>query len=230
MKTLNFALNSAKNGGHITAFNYSHSLNELVGSWTAEAAGGTFKAGNSISFDGVMTDGIISHAYKDSSGLWHIEGKDAGVKLMKSTPEIATLPEGNAKTVIQYIADFCGISLIMTNNGLSGFNVRSVISGSTCAEAVLELAMFSGFIAYINHNGALVLTSPNTSTPTFENVIDDSASDIDLDGYATHVLVNLNRRKWPDKSSSDTHEGAGQTIYAGTTPSTQPEAVYQKAA
>ena len=224
MKTLDFTLNSAKNGGRITDFNYSHSLNELVGSWSATIAGGTFKAGNSISFDNVMKNGIISHAYKDSSGLWHVEGKDAGVQLMKSTPDIDTLPEGNAKTVICYLADFCSISLDMTGNGLSGFNVRSVISGSTCAEAILELAMFSGMIAYINHNGALVIKQPSTSTLNLEDVIDDSESNIDLDGYATQVLVNLNRRKWPDNTNDDIGD-EGETVYSGTTPSRIPERV-----
>ena len=229
MKTLDFTLNSAKNGGRITDFNYSHSLNELVGSWSATIAGGTFKAGNSISFDNVMKNGIISHAYKDSSGLWHVEGKDAGVQLMKSTPDIDTLPEGNAKTVICYLADFCSISLDMTGNGLSGFNVRSVISGSTCAEAILELAMFSGMIAYINHNGALVIKQPSTSTLNLEDVIDDSESNIDLDGYATQVLVNLNRRKWPDNTNDDIGD-EGETVYSGTTPSRIPERVTKSGA
>ena len=225
MKTLNFTLNSAKNGGYITAFNYSHSLDELVGSWSASVAGGTFKAGNSISFDGVMTDGIISHSYKDTSGLWHIEGKDAGVKLMKSIPEITNMPEGNAGDVIRYIADFCGISLKMTTNGLSGFNVRSIISGSTCAEAILELAMFSGMVAYINHDGDLVIQTPRRRSYSFDNIdiIDDSGSDIDLDGYATQVLITLNRRKWLDNTDDSDTDDEGETIYTGTTPSRQPK-------
>lgn len=220
MKTLDFTLNSAKNGGHITAFNYSHSLNELVGSWSASVAGGTFKAGNSISFSNVMTNGIITRAYKDSSGLWHIEGKDAGVKLMKSTPSIDTLPKGDAKTVIAHLAEFCDMSLDMTSKGLSNFNVRSIISGSTCAEAILELAMFSGMIAYINHNGKLVVKTPRTEPYTFENldIIDDSGSDIDLEGYATHVLVTLSRRKWEKEEDITSSE---QTLYKGTTPSRQ---------
>ena len=149
MKTLDLSLQSVDDNRKITAFNYSHSLNELVGSWSATVAGGTFKAGDSISFNNVMKNGIISRAYKDSSGLWHLEGKDAGVRLMKSTPDIETLPKGNAKEVILHLAQFCNMSLNMTANGLTGFNVRSVISGSTCAEAILELAMFSGLVAYI---------------------------------------------------------------------------------
>ena len=195
MKTITFNLDAKVNGGEVTAFNYSRSLNELIGTWSAEVAGGTFKAGNSISFSGVLTNGIITNAYKDSTGLWHLEGKDAGYKLMKSIPDISDLPTGNAKVVIQYLANFCGIMLSMSGTGLSGFNVRSVISGSTCAEAILELAMLSGFIAYIDNSGELVITLSSTKTPTYTDVINDSGSDIDLDGYATQVLVSLTSRQ-----------------------------------
>ncbi|MBR1439580.1 MAG: hypothetical protein IJ587_13705, partial [Synergistaceae bacterium] len=221
MKSLSFNLNSAKNGGKITAFNYSHGLNELCGSWSAQAVNGSFIAGNSISFDGVMTNGIISKAQKDSSGLWHIEGYDAGVRLMKSTPEIEDLPTGNAKTVIQYLASFCGISLNMSTNGLSDFNVRSVVSGSTCAEAILELAMFSGLVAFIGNDGVLNIIAPaNNSNPSFDNVIDDSGSDFDLDGYATQVTILL-RKSSVENNDDDSSDGT--VYYTGKTPSTSPE-------
>ena len=77
MQTLDYNLPSTKNGGKITGFTYSRSLNELISSWSAEVAGGTFKAGASINFGNVLTDGIITNCYKDTSGLWHIEGRDA---------------------------------------------------------------------------------------------------------------------------------------------------------
>ena len=146
MIVLDYSLDDSKNGGKITAFSYSHSLNELCGSWSATVAGGSFTAGENISFSNVMTNGIISRAKKDSSGLWHVEGYDAGIKLMRSTPAIEDLPEGNARGVLQSLADFCDIPLYMTRNGLSGFNVRSLISASTCAEAVLEIALLSGLM------------------------------------------------------------------------------------
>ena len=233
MKTFDFSLNDVKNGGKITAFNYSHGLNDLVGSWSACVAGGTFKAGETISFSNttsgesisssnLMHNGIITRAYKDYEGLWHIEGKDAGINLMKSTPDVASLPIGNAKAVIQFLADFCGISLSMNVNGLSGFNVRSLISASTCAEAILELALISGLIAYINNNGELVLVSPEKKELYFPTIIDDSGSDIDLDGYATQVLVILNRKK---NNSDET--SVGTEVILGTTPSNSPQRVTQ---
>lgn len=217
MKTLDFNLSSNLNGGKITGFNYSRSLNELVGTWSAEVANGSFTAGNSISIGNVMADGIITNAYKDNTGLWHLEGKDAGIKLMKTTPDIEILPKGDAGTVIRYLADFCGVSLSMSGTGLSGFNVRSVISGSTCAEAILELAMFSGMIAYINNAGQLIIAAPSASAPSFENVINDSGSDIDLDGYATQVLVSLTSRQIENQEESSS--GETEEYYSGETPS-----------
>ena len=219
MNTINYNLISAKNGGNITSFSYSHRLNELSGTWTAQVAGGYFTAGEAISFDNVLNNGIISKAQKDSSGLWHIEGYDAGVRLMRSTPDIEDLPEGNAKTVIQFLADFCGITLNMTGEGLSDFNVRSLISGSTCAEAVLELAMFSGYIAFIGNDGSLVLQPPaQHEIPLFDNIIDDSGSDFDLDGYATQVTVILRKSSIQEDEPSGGHE-----YYTGKTPSTSPD-------
>ncbi len=222
MKTLDFNLSANKNGGKITAFNYSRRLNELAGSWTLQAAGGNFTAGASISLAGVMNNGIISKAQKDSSGLWHVEGYDAGVRLMRSTPSIEDLPEGSAKIVIQYLADFCGITLNMEDNGLSDFNVRSLISGSTCAEAVLELAMLSGYVAFIDNSGQLCVQSPAAkSTPIFQNVIDDSGSDFDLDGYATQVTVILRKSSIQEQQQGD----EPTEYYTGTAPSTSPNRV-----
>lgn len=222
MKTLDYNISSNKNGGEITAFNYSRSLSELAGHWSAQVAGGSFTAGDSIGFGGVMTNGIIAKAQKDSSGLWHIEGYDAGVRLMRSTPNIEDLPEGNAKIVIQYLANFCGITLSMTANGLEGFDVRSLISGSTCAEAVLELAMLSGYVAFIDNSGRLCVQSPTAkSTPTFDDVIDDSGSDFDLDGYATQVTVILRKSSVQEQQE----EIEPTEYYTGTTPSTSPKRV-----
>ena len=218
MKVKDFNLNAEKNGGKIVAFNYSRNLNELVGSWSAKIANGNFTAGDFISFGDVMKNGIITKTYKDHTGMWHLEGKDAGVKLMITTPEISSLPKGDAKTVIQHLASLCGLELVMQGNGLSSggdtsFNVRSLISGSTCLEAILELAMMSGCIAFIDNNGKLNVSEPSTQTPNFQDIINDSESELDLDGYASHVVINLSRRKNEEDESDEER-------YIGTTPST----------
>ena len=127
------------------------------------------------------------------------------------------MPKGDARTVIQYLADFCGVSLSMSGTGLSGFNVRSVISGSTCAEAILELAMFSGMIAYINNAGQLIIAAPSSTVGTFSNIINDSGSDFDLDGYATQVLVSLTSRQIENEEESSS--GETEEYYSGETPS-----------
>ena len=218
MKTIDFNLNAEKNGGKIVAFNYSRSLNELVGSWSAKIANGSFTAGDFISFEGAMKDGIITKTYKDHTGMWHLEGKDAGVKLIITTPEISSLPKGDAQTVIQHLADLCGLELVMQRNELGSernaeFNVRSLISGSTCLEAILELAMMSGCIAFIDNDGKLNVSEPSTQTPNFQDIINDSESELDLDGYASHVVINLSRRKNEEDENDEER-------YIGTTPST----------
>ena len=193
-KTIDFSLNDARK---ITAFNYSHSLGELVGSWSASIAGGSFEAGDAFTINNVMKNGIISNAYKDSSGLWHLEGKDAGFRLMKSLPDIADIPKySRTQTFIRWLAEQCSIQCEMSIQGLDeGFDLRSLISGSTYAEAILELAMFSGCIAYINKSGSLVVAKPRERSfppaSLSEQIINDSGSSIDLDGYATHVAVQL---------------------------------------
>lgn len=219
---INFSndLHATVNGGGIIAFNYTRRLNELCGSWSAQVAEGTFSAGDDISFTNAMNNGIISKAHKDSSGLWHIEGYDAGIRLMRSTPDIETLPKGSARNVIQFLATSCGITLDMSSEGLEGFNVRSIISGSTCAEAILELAMFSGLIVFINKNGVLcVKSSSDNPPPLFQNVIDDSGTDFDLDGYATNITVIL--RKSSVQEDEETSEPSEH--YTGETPSTSPD-------
>ena len=223
MKSLSCYIPSEQNGGKVTAFFYSHSLNELCGSWSADIAGGTFIAGDNISFDNIMTNGIISRAKKDSSGLWHVEGYDAGYRLMRSTPDIKDLLEENmsdAKSVICSLASFCGISVNMFGNGLSGFSVCSLISGSTCAEAILEMAMFSGLVAFIGNDGTLHVMPPAAGTPNFQDVIDDSGSDFDLDGYATQVTVILRKNHLVEDTSE-----TPAVYYSGTTPPTTPNKV-----
>ncbi len=217
MQTITYNLNQNLNGGKITSFNYSRSLNEIGGTWDAEVAGGNFLAGSNITISGVLTGGVISNAYKDNQGLWHIEGYDAGIKLMRTTPAASLLPTGNARSVISYLAKFCRITLQMSENGLSGFNVRSAVTGTTCAEAILELAMLSGLIAYINNDGKLCVTTPSSVPPSFSTIIDDSGSSIDLDGYATQVTVVINRRK-----ESKENTNSGKTKYSGRTPASSP--------
>ena len=218
MKTITINFSDTINGGKIISFNYSKSLNELCGSWSATAYGGTFTAGNSISFNDVMRNGIISKAYKDSTNVWHVEGYDAGVRLMRTIPDIADIPPGDADKVINYLAGYCGVDTNANGSSSADYNARSLISGSTCAEAILELAMLSGKIAYINKNGNLQVRAPaGQSSLKFENALDDSGSDFDLDGYATYVTVNLTSRKLNQEEDDETGSGSTEH-FTGETP------------
>lgn len=214
MRTLDYDLPADQGGGKLVNFQYSRSLNELIGSWTAEVAGGSFKAGDTFSVP-CMQNGLIANVYKDPDGMIHLSGKDAGVRLMRSTPPVSTLAAGNAGAVIADLAGYCGMGCSVSA-GLSGFNVRSAATGTTCAEAILELAMLSGYIAYISNDGNLVLRSPASAPPSFPVVLDDSGSELDMDGYATHIAVVLTRRK---KTIKEENHGTPGNKYKGTTPS-----------
>lgn len=196
-----FTFPADKGGGKLTSFTYSRSLGDLAGTWTAEIANVTnpaiLKAGKDFDMPGVMKNGLIEHVWTDPDGLMHLSGKDAGVRLMRTTPPAQYLAKGNASAVIRDLSTtHCGVTVNMSGGGLGGFNVRSAVSGTTCAEAILELAMLSGCVAYIDINGILNIKSPPSgeySEPTV--VLDDSGSELDLDGYATQVTVSVTRRK-----------------------------------
>lgn len=214
MRTLDYTLPASQGGGKLVNFRYSRSLSELIGSWSAEVAGGSFTAGDAFSVP-CMRNGIVASVYKDPDGMIHLTGKDAGVRLMRTTPPVSTLAEGGAGAVIQDLAAYCGIGCSV-GSGLSGFNARSVVTGTTCAEAILELAMLSGCVAYISNAGGLVVSSPASGAPNFPIVLDDSGSELDLDGYATRVSVILTRRK---RTIAEENQGSTTTYYKGKTPS-----------
>lgn len=208
-KILDFSVNASVGGGKITSFNYTHSLSELVGSWTAEVANGSFKAGDTFSINNLMEGGIIVNAYKDNTGLWHLEGKDAGYKLLKSLPDASDLtPAKTSRSFLLSLADDCDLTLKMNASaGITDnhFELRYLVSGSTYAEAVLEIAMFSGCVAYIDNEGRLVVAPPQSFRPSSlkkENgaILDETGSSLDLDGYATHVAIQVS---FPPKATDE---------------------------
>ena len=218
--SIDFSLPVNVGNGKISSFKYSHSLRELVGSWSASVVGGNFKAGDTFSVHGVLKNGIIASAYMDHEGLWILEGKDAGYTLLKSLPHFDALPL--SKTFLAFIhalADACSITL---NSNLSEqelpFQVRSIISGSTYAEAILEAAMFAGYIVFFNHEGALVVDKPkrisNENSAFGDFILSDSASSLDFDGYATHVLLQLSYKHKSDSLQED----QAQSEYLGEEP------------
>lgn len=219
MRTLDYDLPAEQGGGKLINFQYSRSLNELIGTWSAEIAGAfTGKAGDSITFAGAMGNGVISKVRRNADGLYLVEGYDAGVRLMRSTPHSKDLAEGSAKAVIEDLANSCGMAVTMQTGGLSGFNVRSAVTGSTCAEAILELCQLSGCVAYVDNGGRLQICPPDASVPSFAGtvILDDTGSELDLDGYATQVTCVVTRRKKTLKEEKE--HGGPHTHYMGKTP------------
>ena len=210
-----FALPGEKEGGKLINFTYSRSLGELVGTWNAEIANApknAFTAGDTFSMP-CMANGYIERVWTDPDGMTHLNGKDAGVKLMRSTPSAQVLATGGASSVIDDLAGFCDMPCSV-GGGLEGFNVRSAVTGTTCAEAILELAMLSGCIAYIDNSGKLQVQPPakNWALPNIQ--LDDSGSELDLDGYASQVTVVVTRRK---KTIAEEEPEGGRTYWRGTT-------------
>jgi hypothetical protein len=208
---IDFNLQQTVNGGKLLSFSYNRSLNSLVGSWNAEVYGGAFTSGGAFSLPG-MTGGYITFAQEDDLGRWRLTGNDAGLALMRSTPPTQALSDGDAGDVIRDLAEYCGVS-VTVGNGLTGFNVKSAVTGTTCAEAILELCMLSGYIAYIDNSGSLICTSATGSTPTLSTIFSDGTQ-LDLENYATHVTTIVTRRKQTLKEES----GGIKTYYKGSTP------------
>jgi hypothetical protein len=211
MKTLDYSLPQSVGGGKLLSFTYSRSLNDLMGTWSAEVSGGSFTSGNAFSVSG-MTGGYISFAMQDNVGRWHLSGYDAGVSLMRSTPYTGDLANGGAGAVIRDLANYCGMT-VSVGEGLTGFNAKSIVSGTSCAEAILELCLLSGYIAHISNNGTLICSTPSGALPSLTTIFSDGTS-LDLGDYATHVTTVVTRRKETLRQSS----GGGKTYYIGSTP------------
>lgn len=196
------SLNENLNGGKVIDFVYDRNLNSLVSDWSAKVYGGTFVAGNTITFQGAMTNGYILRAYVDSDGFWQLSGKDAGIRLMRTLPidnEGKNLPKNTGIIgLIRHLATFCGLTLTTEETEPSGFNkihCRCLVSGQTCAEAIAELALYGGMVCYITNSGKLCVTTVSKTGTSFDDntVIEDNNSVIDSEGYADYVTVNLAR-------------------------------------
>lgn len=212
----------SQGGGKLLNFTYSTNLGELVGAWNADVAGGSFQAGAKFTVEGYMKNGLIEQVWKDPDGMIHLSGKDAGVYLMCSTPPAKEIAAGGTNEVIQDLVNFCGPDITCQISGVglgsTGVNMRSAVTGTTCAEAILEMAMLGGQIAYIDKEGKLVVgpPAPGFSLPNIQ--LDYTGSQLDMEGYATQVSVVVTRRKKTKKEEiAEKPQGAEQK-YRGSTP------------
>lgn len=216
MKVFSFSPPDRLAGLKILSYEYSRSKDSLAGDWrvTLESADEyPLHPGDTVSLEG-MTGGMVGAIYPGSSGEIIVSGRDRGIYLMRSVPQVEDIAEGGAKEVIEALAGLCGVSVRMSG-GLSGFNARSLITGSTCAEAIQELAMLSGKMAYIDNDGVLVVADPSGSVPAFSTILSDGGESLDLDSYATGATVIVQRRRERDAEKA----GGTKVVWRGSTPS-----------
>lgn len=215
MKVYDYSPSGNLGGLKIISYSYTRDISSLAGNWTMVLESGDlpFEVGDTVSLEG-MTGGLVTACVRGEDGEWNVTGRDAGVFLQKSVPNVDDITDGGSMDVIRALAGLCGLSAL-GSGGLTGFNAKSLITSSTCAEAVQELAQLSGKIAYIDNAGRLAIESPSTAEPDFETVLSDGGESLDLDSYATGATVIVQRRRESDAESA----GGVKTVWRGTTPS-----------
>lgn len=202
------------NGNRVLSFSYARQEGNIISDWNAEMAGGNYTAGDSFQID-IMKKGVITSVVRDSEGKVLLEGKDAGIRFMRPCPAPSSFVEGGFADVIADVCEYCDMEYRIVGELTElGFNARAVITGTTCADVILELALLAGKIAYIDNDGKLVLATPTISTPTLPVALSEGSTSLNTDGYATQVGVLLTRRLEEEED-----EDEGNTYYNGTTPS-----------
>ena len=215
MRVYDYSPSGNLGGLKIISYSYTRDISSLAGNWTMVLESGDlpFEVGDTVSLEG-MTGGLVVSCARGDDGEWIVSGKDAGVFLQRTVPDVGDIADGGSMDVINAIAGMCGLSAV-GSGGLTGFNAKSLITSNTCAEAVQELAQLSGKIAYIDNAGRLVVDNPSTVEPDFETILSDGGESLDLDSYATGATVIVQRRRESDAESA----GGVKTVWRGTTPS-----------
>jgi len=158
-----------------------------------------------------MSNGICTALRNNRDGSWQLEGFDAGARLMRALPPVETLSStADAKDMIIALATHCGVDCTYSGAAL-GIAGRAIVAGSTCADAIVELALLCGCVASISNGGVLKVHPPSSGVQEFDTVLSEGES-IDTDGYANKVMVLLHRRVKSRKSS-------GTSWWEGSTPS-----------
>jgi hypothetical protein len=215
MKVFSFSPEGEIGGLKILAQSYTRDLSSLAGVWslTLESGELPFGVGDTITLAG-MAGGLVTSCARGSNGEWLVSGKDAGILLQKNVPAIDDIAEGGSLAVITALAGLCGLSVV-GSGGLTGFNARSLITANTCAEAIQELCLLSGKIAYIDNAGRLAVVSPGAAVPEYDTILSGGGESLNLDGYATGATVIVQRRRESDAQSA----GGVKTVWRGSTPS-----------
>jgi len=210
-------------------FSYRRELRALIGTWQGKVllpAGSPPELGGSWTVPGIMENGLVSRADKlgdseDGRVLWSLSGYDAGFRLMKSPMLPHQIKGSSLGDVLSELAEGCGLKADVTLDRDVPVDARHLVSGQTAANAVLDLATLGGAVAYMVQDGTLKIAPPRpckTYPCKGLNLDDVQARDLDLDGYASGVVVILGRRGDSSGSVDEDEDGPGGGYY-GTTPS-----------
>ena len=198
---MDYNLSGVIRGHKLISFSQSVEAWSLVGTWSAVVgpkADGTydltqFQPGSAIDFEHAKKC-LITGWSRGDDGQILLQGNNAGGWLFRTLGSVQSLPDGGSLQLIRNLAGRAGIS-VGGGGGLTGFNAKSLVTASTVAEAIVELAQMSGVVLYIDNDGNIQLTAPSIRAINFQNVLSDGGRSLDLDGYATGVTVIVYRRK-----------------------------------
>lgn len=215
---MNISVPSSLLGCTILDLQVSRTCKGLVGSWSAILASSSAPAdvGDDVTLSGVFS-GMVTMVQDLNNGSWRLEGNDNGIKLMKSTPARTSLTAGSISSQISQLATHCGVATgsISTTSPTGISDCRTLVQGSTCAEAISLLARLGGSIARINAAGQLVVGTAGSYTPPSSNILRKDGRALDTDGYASGVFCTVHRR-----GEDPTPIGGGTSTggWVGTTP------------
>ncbi len=182
---------------------YNRQARNLIGTWAATVVcASPPELGQEWTIPGIMENGIISNANRkgDAAGggsLWELSGYDAGFRLMRTPPLPHEIRGEQLGSVIREISQKNGLNSDITVAADLPICARDMVSGQTAANVIMDLALLGGSMAYISPRGTLIVAPPRSCRhyPHHDLKLDYVESRaLDLDGYATGVVVTLNRR------------------------------------
>ncbi|NCC57074.1 MAG: hypothetical protein EOM17_05540 [Synergistales bacterium] len=208
------------------SFEYSRGVRALIGQWRARVVLPSLPVlGTDWTVTGFMENGLITEASEVGTTpmgqtVYDIAGYDAGFRLMKSPPLSHQLSSSQLGGVIQEIAEACGLEADVTLEQFTELDFRHCVNGQTAANAILDLAMLGGSVAYITPQGKLRITPPHStsSLPSINLRLGEARSTaLDMEGYASAVMLVLHRRGDMPEEESEV-EVPSRKPWTGTTP------------
>jgi len=207
------------------SFRHQRDQRALVGVWSARvllSSSQSPEIGQGWEIPGIMVGGILTQAVlkgQEPGGerrkLWELSGYDGGFRLMQSPTLAHQLKKSDLGGVIEELAEICGVSADVTIAGQLPVDARYLVSGQTAANAIIDLAILGGAVTHMIPEGSggkpLLKVAPprgcNELGVSSWQMDDPESKNLDLDGYASGVVVILGMRgKATDAPGSDPKE------------------------